>query len=104
MLYKSEDFKDSEYNEWRYFCECGHPTHVLVFQTDIPKEDQPLDPQIYISVVNYTNWPLLHRIKKAFLLLLNKEISYVDIVINQEDRKELAKAIAGEENNDKKKS
>lgn len=92
MLYKEDKYDDnSSYTQWRYWCDCRSPDHVLGFDEWI---DQDPSLQIYIcSNPEMTRWD---RIKNAFKLLFGKEAVYLEVVISSEDREELAKAIKGE--------
>lgn len=94
MLYKEYHDEDDKwsYTEWRYWCECTEPGDMLCFTID---DEEKVHMEICIG--NRPNLSLWCRTKKAFKLLFGKEVVYVGIVLNENDRKELAAAIAGSE-------
>lgn len=94
MLYKEDIYDDWKHREWRYWCECRSPDHVLGFDEDIERDNVEL--MVYIS--SNPNMSIWRRIKNAFKLLFGKEAVYLDVVISPEDREELAEAIRGKHN------
>jgi hypothetical protein len=94
MLYKEDIYDDWKHREWRYWCECRTPDHVLGFDEDLDRSDWDLN----IYICSHPNMTLWSRIKNAFKLLFGKEVVYLDVMISPEDRKELAAAIYGDDN------
>ena len=94
MLYSEYHGEDKDtrwsYTEWRYFCACTAIEHVLCIT--IEDEEQF---NISLSINSSPEMSLWDRIKNAISLLLGKEVTYLEVEIGKEDRKELAAVIAG---------
>lgn len=92
MLFK--EYKDEEnwkWTEYRYFCECHDPSHVLCFTID---DDERVDLEISINSNPY--WGFWRRVKEAFRLIFGGEVVYLSVMINDDDRDELAAALKNE--------
>ncbi len=91
MLYKEDHDEDPRwvYTEWRYWCECTDPGHALLIQIN---EEDIIDTEI--SIINRPGMSLWSRIKDAIRLLWGKEVVYVSVMINDDDRKELAAVLS----------
>jgi len=94
MLYKEYHDEDPKwsYIEWRYWCECTDPSHALMFSIN---EENKIDVQI--SITSRPGMGIWRRIRDAFHLLFGREVVYLDVMINDDDRKELAAVLAGDE-------
>jgi len=91
MLYKKDTDKDWKYNEWRYFCECTSPDHILGFDRS---EDRGVN-EFNIWISSNPHMTIWRRITNAFKILFKKEVCFLSVVILEEDRQELASAING---------
>jgi hypothetical protein len=93
MLYKEDKFNDgTRFTEWRYFCECGMPHHVLAFDE---YEDENGQIELTITVVA-EDWSFWKRLKEAVRIIFGKDVVYSGICICKEDREELGAAIRGD--------
>ena len=92
MLYRKYVEDRWNYTEWRYFCECSAPDHVLCFTIDEEEDRLDLD----ISINSNDGWSIWRRIKEALRLLFGGEVVYLGVMINKDDRKELAAILSGE--------
>lgn len=93
MLYKEDKFKDGwEWSQWRYWCECASPDHVLGFDQ---VREPGLDDQLEVYICSNPHMTFWQRVKGAFKLLFGREVTYLGVMISSQDRKELAEAIRG---------
>jgi hypothetical protein len=89
MLYQNTHIGKWNLKEHRYWCDCDHPSHVLCLVQDGYENKV----EMLLTIDNNQTWSLWRRIKEAIKLIFNGKVSYAEILIGQEDRKELAYVI-----------
>ena len=91
MLYQTSHKEDKwQYTEYRYFCACCSPDHVLSFTIDDTSKTE-----LEINIYSNPYMTLWQRIKQGIKLIFGQEVCYLGVVLHPEDREELGNAILG---------